>query len=234
MLQAWLKGKTRDEIALEFGKSQGTISSIIAKMRKALGRYDADSMREPARELRYQGMTADNCAIGFRVFKIMEKLKIPDAKFEEFLTNIFEFSQEMDINPEILRDALKEFIKISKEVSFSDIPSYLQETRDEIKKIENKKNKSREEIQILEKEKLATEEKIRSSLKDANTTLFNLDIFVKTKNKLESYGIPIEDIDKFVRCVQGIRSYSNYDPFKVTEKFSDLNNLEMEIKKTKN
>ena len=67
-------------------------------------------MRELAQELRYQGMTADNCTIGFRVFKIMEKLKIPKAKFEEFLNTIFEFSQEMDINPEILRDSLKEFI----------------------------------------------------------------------------------------------------------------------------
>ena len=47
-------------------------------------------------------MTADNCAIGFRLIKILEKLDIPEAKFEEFLTSIFEFSQKMDIYPEIL------------------------------------------------------------------------------------------------------------------------------------
>ena len=57
--------------------------------------------------------------------------------------------------------------------------------------------------------------KIKNSLKDANITLFHLDIFIKIKNKLEGYGIAIEDIDKFSRCVQGIKNYSNYDPFKL-------------------
>jgi hypothetical protein len=56
---------------------------------------------------------------------------------------------------------------------------------------------------------------------------------VKAKNKLESYGIPVEDTDKFTRCVQGIKNYSNYDPFKVIEKFSDLNTLEIEIETNK-
>ena len=70
-------------------------------------------------------------------------------------------------------------------------------------------------------------------MKDKNTTLFHLDIFVKAKNKLESYGIPVEDTDKFTRCVQGIKNYSNYDPFKVIEKFSDLNTLEIEIETNK-
>ncbi len=112
---------------------------------------------------------------------------------------------------------------------FSDIPSYLQEKRQEIKELENKKSKLKEEIQILEKEKRVTEEKTRSSLKDANTTSFNLDIFVNTKNKLESYGIIVEDTDKFTRYVEGIKKYSDYDPFKVIEKFSDLNTLEIEI-----
>jgi small-conductance mechanosensitive channel len=68
-------------------------------------------------------------------------------------------------------------------------------------------------------------------LREANTTLFHLNIFVKTKNELEEkYGIPVEDVDKFTRFVEGIKKYSNYDPFKVIEKFSDLDALEKEIK----
>ena len=101
------------------------------------------------------------------------------------------------------------------------------------KKLENKKTKLKEEIQILEKEKSATEEKTKSSLINANMTILNLDIFVKTKNKLAKFGIIVEDTEKFTRCVQGTKEYSNFDPFKVIEKFSDLNTLEIEIKKTK-
>jgi hypothetical protein len=71
---------------------------------------------------------------------------------------------------------------------------------------------------------------VRSSFRQANTTLFHLDIFVKTKNILEeSYGIPVEDTYKFTRFVEGIKKYSNYDPFKVIEKFSDLDNLEKDV-----
>ena len=52
IIHSWSKGKTRDEIAQEFGKSQGTVSNIIAKIRNRWGNYDADSMRELAKELR--------------------------------------------------------------------------------------------------------------------------------------------------------------------------------------
>jgi tRNA uridine 5-carbamoylmethylation protein Kti12 len=52
---------------------------------------------------------------------------------------------------------------------------------------------------------------------------------VKTKNKLESYGIIVEDNDKFTRYVEGIKKYSDYGSFKVIEKFSDLNESEIEI-----
>ena len=229
VIHAWLKGKTRDEIAEEFGKSQGTVSNIIAKMRNSLGRYDADAMRELAQELRELDMTPENCAIGCRVSKILEKLKIPEGRIAEFLNEIFEFSQKMDINTEILREAIIEFIKISKEVPFSQVPSYLEEKREEIEQLENKKKNLEEEIQILQKEKLATEEKTSCSIKDANITLVDLALFVNTKNNLSRYNILVEDIDKFTRCVQGIKNYSNYDPFKIIEKFSDLNMLEMEI-----
>lgn len=92
-------------------------------------------MRELGKQLRRQNMTLENCAIGFRVYKIMEKLKIKiyeTKKFKEFLTNIFEFSQKMGINPEIIRDALIECAQLSQKMPFSDIPSYLQEKRQEI------------------------------------------------------------------------------------------------------
>ena len=133
IIQYWLQGNTRDEIAQAFEKSKGTVSNIIGKFRNKLGYYVADAMRELGKQLRRQNMTLENCAIGFRVYKIMEKLNIPEAKkFEEFLTTTFEFSQKMDINPEILRDALIERAQLSQKMPFSQIPSYLQEKRQEI------------------------------------------------------------------------------------------------------
>jgi hypothetical protein len=56
-------------------------------------------------------MTAENCAKGFRISKILEKLEIPEEKIEEFLTRIFGFSQKKGINPETFKDALIEFAR---------------------------------------------------------------------------------------------------------------------------
>jgi hypothetical protein len=228
IIQYWLRGDTRDEIAKVFEISQGTVSSIIAKFRNKLGHYVADALRELGKQLLRQNITTDNCAIGFRISKIMEKLKIQEIKTEEFLTTIFEFSQKMSINPEILREALIEFSRISNEIPFSEIPNSLEKDRKEIEEIENKKKKLKEEILNLEKEKLVKEEQLGSALRDANTTLFHLNNFIETKVKLARFGIVVEDTCKFTRCVEGIARYSNYDPFKVIEKFSDLEALENE------
>lgn len=186
-------------------------------------------MRVLAKELREQDITADNCACGFRIFNILENLKIPEAEIEKFLETIYGFSQKMDINADKLKDAFLLIVMMSDKLTFSEIPKFLQELKEEIEQLEKKKKEINEEIQTIEKEKIAAEEKVSGSLKNANTTLVNLDIFVNTKDKLESYGIPVEDINKFARCTQGIRSYSNYDPFKVIERFSDFQTFQNEI-----
>lgn len=90
----------------------------------------------------------------FRIFKILQKLKIPETKkIEEFLTSIFEFSQQMDINSEILRDVLLEFVNISQAMPFSELPSYIQITKEEIEELDNKMKQLEEQIAILEKKK---------------------------------------------------------------------------------
>ena len=139
----------------------------------------------------------------------------------------------MGIPSEILRDALIEFEQISDKVPFSEIPSYLQKTREEIEEAENKKKQVEEEKRNLEKEKLAKDGQVKSALIEANTTLFHLNNFRETTIKLAKFGIIVEDTDKFTRCVEGIARYSNYNPFKVIEKFSHLNTLEIEIEDNK-
>jgi hypothetical protein len=230
IIQYWLRGYTRDEIAQLFDKSKGTISNIWAKFRNKLGHHEADALRELGKELRRQNMTAENCAIGLRMSNIIEKLGISEAKTEEFLSTVFELSQKIGIFPEILKEALIEIVKISQTMPISDIPIHLQKMREEIEETENKKKKIEEEIQILEKEKLAKEEQVRSALREKNTLLFHLNNYIETKVKLAKFGIVIEeDIDKFIKCVEGVARYSNFDPFKVIEKFSDLDKLEIEI-----
>jgi hypothetical protein len=96
-------------------------------------------LRELGKQLRRQNITAENCAKGFRISKIIENLGIPEEKIKEFFTTIYELSRKMGVYPETLRDALIEFAKISDKLPFSELPSYLQKINEEIKEKENKK-----------------------------------------------------------------------------------------------
>jgi len=68
-------------------------------------------------------------------------------------------------------------------------------------------------------------------LREANTTLFHLNNYIEIKVKLARFGIVVEDTCKFTQCVEGVARYSNYDPFKVIEKFSAGDKLEKEIER---
>ncbi|HJS65177.1 MAG TPA: helix-turn-helix domain-containing protein [Nitrososphaeraceae archaeon] len=67
MIQAWLRGASRDETAEQFGVGNGTVSNILDKLRKSLGNYEFDSIREFVRYLRQEGMTAADCVFGSRI-----------------------------------------------------------------------------------------------------------------------------------------------------------------------
>jgi hypothetical protein len=58
---------------------------------------------------------------------------------EKFLETKYGFSQKMDVKADILKDALSQFVKLSDESPFSDLPKYLHEKNEEIKQLENKK-----------------------------------------------------------------------------------------------
>ena len=66
-------------------------------------------------------------------------------------------------------------------------------------------------------------------MRETNTTLFHINNFRETKVKLAKFGIIVEDIDKFTRCVEGVVRHSNCDTFKVIEKISNYDKLEKDI-----
>lgn len=104
IILAQLKGKIRDEITQEFPKSQGTVSKIIAKFRNEISHYDLDTMRTLGKELRQLEMTPNNCAMGFRIVKILQKLKIQKQKRQKNFSRLYlNFHNRWDINSEILR-----------------------------------------------------------------------------------------------------------------------------------
>ena len=64
VIDAWLMGKTRDNIASEFKVSTGTVSNIIEQWQNMIGVYDAQNLRELGLALKKADKTPSKCADG--------------------------------------------------------------------------------------------------------------------------------------------------------------------------
>ena len=67
VIQQWLQGIPRNDIAVENGLSSGAVTNIVNEWRRALGFAMADTLRELSVTMQKVGITAAQCALGFRV-----------------------------------------------------------------------------------------------------------------------------------------------------------------------
>ena len=54
IIDAWIMGKTRDKLALEFNISTGSVSNIIEQWQNRIGVFDANNLRELGLALKRQ------------------------------------------------------------------------------------------------------------------------------------------------------------------------------------
>jgi hypothetical protein len=89
VIQNWLHGMPRDEIAANNGLSAGAVTNIVNEWRQGLGIYVADELRELATVFKKIGITPAQCAIGFRVAMTMIKLGVKEDSFESFILDVY-------------------------------------------------------------------------------------------------------------------------------------------------
>ena len=80
VIQGWLRGTSRDEIASKNSISTGSVSFIVKKFIDNLGEYDARVIRELSIQIRKANLTPRECAIGFRIHKILENIGITNEE----------------------------------------------------------------------------------------------------------------------------------------------------------
>jgi hypothetical protein len=81
VIQQWLQGRPRNEISAENGLSSGAVTNIVNEWRRNLGFAIPDELREFATTLRKVGITASQCALGFRVAMTMLRIGINEDCF---------------------------------------------------------------------------------------------------------------------------------------------------------
>jgi hypothetical protein len=78
VIQEWPNGEQRDKIAVDNGLSAGSVTNIVNRWRATLGFPTADALRELAVTLRKVGITAAQCALGFRNATLMLRIGVKE------------------------------------------------------------------------------------------------------------------------------------------------------------
>jgi hypothetical protein len=231
VIQQWLQGAKRDKIAGDNGLSAGAVTNIVNEWRHALGFSAADGLRELAVTLKKIGISAAQCALGFRVAVTMNRLGVKEDNFESFMSDVYNRSKNVGLTPESIASHLANLIEFSKTMPVSQIPDFIQQKADEKKKLEEQIQKLKEQVKMLQEEKSTSEARCLSALSKENVTTVELKSYSDLKKELASYGISINDdyIPKFAKVVYGI-SQKGYDVSKVIEEFSDLESTRKEYR----
>jgi hypothetical protein len=138
VIQAWLNGEQRDKIAVDYGLAAGSVTNIVNEWRAALGFPTADALRELAVTLRRIGITAAQCALGFRTATLMLRIGVKEDSFESFILNVYNRCKDIGLSPQNIASHLADLLEFSKTVPLSKIPDYVKEKTNEKRKLQEK------------------------------------------------------------------------------------------------
>jgi len=237
VIDDWLEGESRNDIVLKHNIGSGTVYNIIQEWSTQLGDNQlADRLREIAIKIKKNGLTVSDCAKGLRMLMMLQKYGIKDDENQEkvpyFLKELYTKCQDVGLTPQKVFDYISDILKFSSEIPLSQIPNFMKERIEEKEKLENEVqelSKKRDELtEIIEK----TEHEIQElrSIKETMTKTYKT--FTIIKFQLNQYGIRMEDLDQFVKCVVGM-SKEGYNSVQILAKIANHENLEKDLNRYK-
>jgi hypothetical protein len=228
VIQQWLEGKPRDLIAADTGLSSGAATNIINEWRQNLGIPLANDLRELAITLKKIGISANQCAEGFRIATILIKCGVGDNEFLSFISQIYDNCKKLDLSPEKIISHLKDLLQFSESMSLSQINQYIEQKANEKRSLEKDIEGLKEKIKQLAEERLSAEKLYKTSLENERMTASDLQWYSNLKAELTKYRIPVEDVSLFAKAVRGMAHYG-YDINKIISEFSELDFLKRQL-----
>ncbi|MGH9952860.1 MAG: helix-turn-helix domain-containing protein, partial [Nitrososphaeraceae archaeon] len=89
VIEKWLRGKSRNQIAEECGLGRGTVSTIIDEWSRLTGKELAVQYRDFGLVLNKSGLSFTDCVTGRRVASSAKNLGIDLDELEHFLTEVY-------------------------------------------------------------------------------------------------------------------------------------------------
>jgi outer membrane murein-binding lipoprotein Lpp len=223
VIRKWLSGEQRDKIASDISIGAGTVTNIISKWKEEIGIPTADTLRILSTELKRLNINASQCAKGFKLLNIINKLGAQEEEnIESFLTQIYKLCTSKNIPPETIVNISQQIVALGETIPFSQIPEYMQQ------KIEEK-HRLEQEIRTLRETKLSAQNECDEALRSSSITIDTLHEYMRLREcLLEEYGLSIDDdntLPKIINVISNLK-HSGYDAKTITKKLSNINNLQ--------
>jgi hypothetical protein len=227
VIRDWLNGKPRDAIARDNSLSAGSVSNIINDWRNDLTHPVADALRELGIMLRKSRITASECALGFRLASIIKELGVDEDTFRVFISEIYNHCKNIGLEPEYIAYNTKQILDLSGSIALSQLPDYIQE-------ITNQKRKLEQNITTLGKEELEAKARLHQALSEKKVSLAELGQFSDLKVELDQLGISVQDAQRVVRIIQGVRQleYNVDNIVMVVSNFEASSAIQAELEKS--
>jgi hypothetical protein len=117
VIQDYLNGKTRNQIAKDNNTSPGNVSNITNEWRRRIGISDGEEIRDFVKLVRKAGLSVKQCADGYRTARLMKKTGIlsddeiyrdNNEQFTAFVKEIYLNCKDAGIAPPVLIKWIKD------------------------------------------------------------------------------------------------------------------------------
>ncbi|MGB8938262.1 MAG: hypothetical protein WCC17_24485 [Candidatus Nitrosopolaris sp.] len=222
VIQQWLQGTPRNQIAAENGLSSGAVTNIVNQWRHSLGFAVADELRELAVTMKKVGITAAQCAFGFRVATLMLRVGVDEDSFESFILDVYNRCNDIGLSPENISLYLADLLEFSKSVlPLSKIPNYIKEKTNEKGELKQEIENLNLQIETLQQQKKDAESFRDKALQDEGMTSSGLKWYSDLREELRKYGTPVDDIPRFVKAMKGVKQL-NYDASSIITRLTNF------------
>jgi FtsZ-binding cell division protein ZapB len=160
---------------------------------------------------------------------MMNRLGVKEDSIESFMSDVYNRCKNLELMPENIASYLTNLLEFSKSVPFSRITDYIQKKTNEKEKLEQEIEDLKDDVGILQMERRDYQALRDGALEEMRLTKEELSWYLSLKAELGKYGIPVDDVSKLAKIVNGIRHYK-YDVQQLVEVFSDLQLLNVQFK----
>ena len=128
VIDEWLSGESRMDIARKRNMGNGTVYNIIQEWNIGIGIQQADRLRDLALILNKNRLTVTECADGLRTLMVFKKYGIKEDEDHEqlvyFLKDIYTRCQEVGVTPQLVFVYISDILKFSSDFYLSNTTIY--------------------------------------------------------------------------------------------------------------